>query len=429
VTARRSAGLPGPVAELARRAADAVDPERVVALARGLVRVRSVYDEAAGTTEAEAARYVAEQLASAGFAPVVEEAAPGRPNVICDFAGTSFDPARHRTLMLEGHTDVVTEGDPAAWSVPPFEGRIEPGPSGEVVTGVLHGRGSADMKAGVAAAIAAVEAVRRVAPDLPGRIRLGIVADEEGMMLGIKSFIANGWADEVSGAIVCEPEENEICLFQKGAMRFHVRAHGVMSHGAMPYAGVNPIRGLADLVVALRDLERREQERLGEHEFLGLPWITPTILMAPAKGEAQLNVMPDEAYLALDVRTVPGQDHDALEEEIRSVARGLEAATPRLRFAVERFESRPWTSTDPHDPLVAAVEAVYEPVLGTPPRYGGVPGATDGTFLWAWKGVPIVTIGPGDRTIPHQVNEFVRLPDVVAAARLYAAASVAYLAS
>ncbi|HEX7040427.1 MAG TPA: M20/M25/M40 family metallo-hydrolase, partial [Trueperaceae bacterium] len=167
----------------------------------------------------------------------------------------------------------------------------------------------------------------------------------------------------------------------------------------------------------------------GEHEFLGLPWITPTILMAPAKGEAQLNVMPDEAYLALDVRTVPGQDHDALEEEIRSVARGLEAATPRLRFAVERFESRPWTSTDPHDPLVAAVEAVYEPVLGTPPRYGGVPGATDGTFLWAWKGVPIVTIGPGDRTIPHQVNEFVRLPDVVAAARLYAAASVAYLAS
>ena len=429
MTVRRPGSLPPEVAELARRAADAVDPERVVELAQGLVRIRSVYDQARGTTEAPAARYVAEQLAAAGFDPVVEEAAPGRPNVICDFAGTAFVPGRHRTLMLEGHTDVVTEGDPSVWTVPPFEGRIEPGPGGELATGVLHGRGSADMKAGVAAAIAAVEAVRAVAPDLPGRIRLGIVADEEGLMLGIKSFIQNGWADDVDGAIVCEPEENEICLFQKGAMRMHVRAFGVMSHGAMPYAGVNPIRGLADMVVALRELERREQERLGEHEFLGLPWITPTILQAPAKGEAQLNVMPDEAYMALDIRTVPGQDHAALEDQVQAIARELEARTPRLRFSVECFESRPWTATDPADPLVAAVEAVYEPVLGTPPRYGGVPGATDGTFLWAWKDIPVVTVGPGDRTIPHQVDEFVRLKDTVAAARLYAAAAVAYLAS
>jgi len=418
-----------PVAALARRAAAAVDPGRVVALAQGLVRVRSVYDEARGTTEAPAAEFVAAQLRAAGFEPVVEEAAPGRPNVICDFAGSRFDPDNHRTLMLEGHTDVVTEGDPAAWRVPPFEGRIDPGPDGSPHTGVLHGRGSADMKAGVAAAIAAVEAVRSVAPDLPGRIRLGIVADEEGMMLGIKSFIANGWADEVSGAIVCEPEENEICLFQKGAMRLHVTARGVMSHGAMPYAGVNPIRGLADLVVALRDLERREQERLGEHEFLGLPWITPTIVQAPAKGEAQLNVMPEEAYMALDVRTVPGQDHAELEAQMNALARELEARTPRLSFAIECFESRPWTATDPDDPLVAAVESVYPDTIGTPPRYGGVPGATDGTFLWALKGIPIVTVGPGDRTIPHQVDERVSLADTVAAARLYAAAAIAYLAS
>lgn len=429
MTGARAAGLPPAVAELARRAADAVDPARVVELAQGLVRVRSVYDEARGTTEEPAALYVAEQLRAAGFSPVVEEAAPRRPNVICDFAGSAFDPSKHRTLMLEGHTDVVTEGDPAAWRVPPFEGRIDLGPGGDPAKGVLHGRGSADMKAGVAAAIAAVEAVRAVAPDLPGRIRLGIVADEEGLMLGIKSFIRNGWADDVHGAIVCEPEENEICLFQKGAMRLHVRAHGVMSHGAMPYAGVNPIRGLADMVVGLRELERREQERLGEHRYLGLPWITPTILQAPARGEAQLNVMPDEAYMALDVRTVPGQDHDELEHQIDEIARAIEARTPRLRFEVECFESRPWTATDPADPLVAAVEAVYEPVLGTPPRYGGVPGATDGTFLWAWKGIPVVTIGPGDRTIPHQVDEFVRLEDTVAAARLYAAAAIAYLAS
>ncbi|HZJ08689.1 MAG TPA: M20/M25/M40 family metallo-hydrolase, partial [Trueperaceae bacterium] len=303
----------------------------------------------------------------------------------------------------------------------------DPGPGGDPATGVLHGRGSADMKAGVAAAMAALEAVRSVAPDLPGRIRLGIVADEEGMMLGIKSFIANGWADEVAGAIICEPEENELCLFQKGAMRLHVRVYGVMSHGAMPYTGVNPLRGLADFVVAVRDFERSEHKRLGEHEYLGLPWLTPTIIKAPARGEAQLNVMPDEAYLALDVRTVPGQDHEVIEAELNRIARDLEAGTPRLRFVIECFESRPWTATDPHDPLVAAIESVYAEVMGRAPRYGGVPGATDGTFLWALKDIPIVTVGPGDRTIPHQVDEFVRLKDAVAAARLYAAAAIAYL--
>ncbi|HET8985761.1 MAG TPA: M20/M25/M40 family metallo-hydrolase, partial [Trueperaceae bacterium] len=208
----------------------------------------------------------------------------------------------------------------------------------------------------------------------------------------------------------------------------HVRAFGVMSHGAMPYAGVSPLRGIADMVVALRDYEKREQERIGEHQYLGWPWITPTIIQAPAKGEAQHNVVPDEAYLALDIRTAPGQDHVTIEAEINRIARALEAATPRLRFEVECFESRPWTATDPSDPIVTAVEAVYPEVLGTEPRYGGVPGATDGTFLWALKGIPIVTIGPGDRTIPHQVNEFVRLEDVVKSARLYAAAAVVYLA-
>jgi succinyl-diaminopimelate desuccinylase len=202
-----------------------------------------------------------------------------------------------------------------------------------------------------------------------------------------------------------------------------------MSHGAMPYAGVNPVRGLADLVVALRDFERREQERLGEHQYLGLPWITPTVTCAPASGEAQLNVMPEAAYLALDIRTVPGQQHDQIEAELRRIAAQIEAGTKRLSISIDVFESRPWTETAADDPLVRAVEQVYPAVLGQAPRNGGVPGATDGTFLWAWRDIPVVTIGPGDRTIPHQVDEFVRLSDTIASARLYAAAAVTYLST
>jgi succinyl-diaminopimelate desuccinylase len=403
---------------LAQRAAEAVDPEKVVTLTRDLVKIRSVYEPAKGSTETVAAGHIATILADLGLEPITEEAAPGRPNVVCDWQGHSFDPARHKTLMFEGHTDVVTEGDPQRWQHPPFAAKID----GDK----LYGRGSADMKGGVAAAIAALCAVIEVAPSLPGRIRLGIVADEEGMMMGIKHFIAQGWADEVDGAIICEPEENEICLWQKGAMRLNVSFHGVMAHGAMPYAGKNPITALANFTQRLQELERSEQARLGNHPYLGLPWITPTIVKAPPSGEAQHNVMPESAYLALDIRTVPGQRHEALIAALQTAASEVEKQH-HLTIEIDCFESRPWTETPKDDPVVSAVEDAYPLVLGESPRYGGVPGATDGTFLHASAGVPIVTIGPGDRTIPHQLNEFVRIPELIKSAKLYAASAILYL--
>ena len=410
---------------LAAAAADAVDPDQVLRLARDLVRIRSVWDEATGADEEEAAGFVARTLRDLGLPVHVEEVAPGRPNVIADWHGRGFVAGRDRTLMLEGHTDVVTEGDPASWTRDPYGAELEADPEGGTR---LYGRGSADMKGGVAAAIAALAAVQRAAPDLPGRVRMGIVVDEEGMMTGIKHFIAQGWADDVDGAIVCEPEELELCLHQKGAMRVHVHVHGVMAHGAMPYAGVNPIVALTRFLTAVDAFQAEEQERLGVHPYLGLPWLTPTIVRAPVRGEAQLNVMPDGAYAALDVRTVPGQDHDALYARLVREAARVAADLPRSRIELDWFESRPWTETAPDDPLVRALESAYDDVLGRSARYGGVPGATDGTFLHA-AGVPIVTVGPGDRTIPHQVDEFVHVESLVAAARLYAAATVRYLAA
>jgi len=390
-----------------------------VQLAQRLVQIRSVYEPEQGNTEAEAAQYVVQVFRDLGLEPTLEDAAPNRPNVIADWQGSSFDPAKHKTLMFEGHTDVVTEGDAELWTHPPFVGHIE--------GGKLYGRGSADMKGGIAAAIGALAALKKVAPDLPGRIRMGIVADEEGMMLGIKHFIEQGWADEVSGAIICEPEENELCLFQKGALRVAVTFTGMMSHGAMPYAGVNPIKAMSKFIEKVGGLETREQTRLGEHEHLGLPWFTPTIARAPAEGEAQLNVMPEKAYLTLDIRTVPGQNHDEIVGELETFARNLEAATPNLSIEVNTFESRPWTETAQDDPLVTALESAYPLIFKEQARYGGVPGATDGTFLSAWANIPIVTVGPGDRTIPHQRDEFVRIDDMVASARLYAAAAIYFL--
>lgn len=405
---------------LARRAAEAVDGDWLISLAQELVRRRSVHEpDTPGSNEREVAEFVASTLRELGLQPVLEEAAPERPNVIADWCGSGFDRSRHKTLVFEGHTDVVTEGDASRWKYPPFGGVIE--------AGRLYGRGSADMKAGVAAAIAALKALKEAVPELSGRVRLGIVADEEGMMTGIKHFIEQGWAEGVNGAIICEPEENELCLVQKGALRVSVTVQGAMSHGAMPYAGVNPIVPLAEFVRQVKGLEHAEQERLGEHPYLGLPWFTPTIFRAPAKGEAQHNVMPETAYLALDIRTVPEQDHEVILKQLQDIAEAVAEEDERLTIKLDCFESRPATETPRDDPLVGALERAYPLILNEAPRYGGVPGATDGTFLAAWAKIPIVTVGPGLRTIPHQLDEYVETKDMVKAAKLYAAAAVFFL--
>jgi succinyl-diaminopimelate desuccinylase len=411
VTVRRS----GSRTEAAAGAAlAAVDDAYTLELAGRLVRIPSVYrpGDPRGN-EAEAAAYVAEELRRLDLVVRVEDAAPGRPNVIADLPGPRGGPL----LILEGHTDVVTEGDPAGWSVPPF--------GGEIRDGRLYGRGSADMKAGVAAAIGAVRALRDAGVRLGGTVRLAIVADEEGMMQGIKAFIRNGWAEGAGGAIVCEPEENAVCLVQKGAVRALARFRGRMAHGAMPKSGCNPIPAAAAFVGATGTLEARYVARHGRHPLLGEPSVTPTLLRAG--DAAQLNVMHADAVVGLDIRTVPGQDHAAIRDDLVQAAEASAAGTTGCTGAVEIIEERPWTETDPSSPIALAVAAACRRVQGRPPRVAGVPGATDGTFLHAWAHVPIVTIGPGDVTIPHRVDEYVRVAEIAEACRIYAAAACHFL--
>ncbi len=166
---------------------------------------------------------------SSGWHPVLSGAALGRPNVVATIVGGG---GAGPTLLFAGHTDVVTEGAAAEWSVDPF--------GGEIRDGRLYGRGAADMKSGVAAMIYAVRALELAGP-FPGTIKIAALADEEGMMIGVHDFVESGQAAGVDAAIVGEPEGGEICAVSKGAIRLRVDFHGRMAHGAMPQHGRNPI--------------------------------------------------------------------------------------------------------------------------------------------------------------------------------------------
>ena len=393
-----------------------IDTNELVALTRDLVRIPSVVRPGDPTaTEAAVASHVEGWMRSQGFDVEVQQVAPGRPNVL----GAIGEAAAGPTLLLEGHTDVVTEGDPSAWTHPPF--------AAELVDGKIYGRGAADMKSGLAAAMIAAAAIKRSGAPLAGRLVVGALVDEEGDMIGAKHLCATPIGRALSAAIVCEPEDNELCLEQRGVVWARVTARGRMAHGAMPEAGANPIAALAALVADAPRVQRRLRALCTRSRYLKPPTVTPTVVMAPVAGVPQSNVIPATAQATLDVRLTPGPDADAVAKEIDEACRRAADACPGVSVEWAPINGfRMATKVERSEPLVRAMVSAVRRATGRAARWGGVPGSTDGTILRTQLGIPIVTCGPGHRLIPHQVDEYVEVADLVDAARIYVAAALAY---
>jgi succinyl-diaminopimelate desuccinylase len=408
-----------------------IDPDEVIRLTSDLVKINSVWDPAAGTSEQEAAQYVFDWTRKQGLDAQMDQVAPTRPNVIVTL---DLGPGE-RTLMFEGHTDVVTPGDTAAWNYDPF--------GAQIVDGRMYGRGTNDTKGNLAAMLIAMAALKKSGLELAGTIIGGVLCDEEDQMLGVQDFIGRGHADRVTGAIICEPEDGLICVTQKGALRARFTITGKMSHGAMPLAGLNTAPAVARIITSLHGMERAAVASPGRDEFLGWPSFTPTVIQAPAGGAPQLNVMPAESQILVDIRTIPGQSHPEMIRSLKQLAVDIEHQVQRdyeaydkllevkrsheFRVKVEILTDRPCTLTERSDPVVQAACWATRRLTQQEPQYAGVPGATDGTFLWALKNIPIVTMGAGDREVPHQKDEWVDLDQLVETARIYALAALHYL--
>ncbi|HUM14618.1 MAG TPA: M20 family metallopeptidase [Candidatus Nitrosotalea sp.] len=397
-----------------------IDADEVVELTRALVRIPSVYRPNDPTgTEAQVAAFVESWLRREGFAVEVQPVAPGRPNVI-GWLGEKR--AGSRSLLLEGHTDVVTEGDPGEWSHPPF--------GADLVEGRIYGRGTADMKSGLAAAMVAAAAFRRAGVTLRGKLVVGALVDEEDGMIGVRHLCTTPVGRELDAAIICEPEQNELCLEQRGVVWARFRVRGKMAHGAMPEAGVNPIAGLGRLLAAAPGLERRLRRACERSRYLRPPTVTPTIVQGPPPrvGVPQSNVIPAVAETTFDIRLTPGIGADGIRAELETICRDVAEAQPGLKVEWEPVNAfRLATKVERSEALVQAMIRGVKQATRRAARYGGVPGSTDGTILRMELGIPIVTCGPGDRLIPHQVDEFVSADQVVEAANIYAASALNYL--
>ena len=408
-----------------------IDPDELITLTADLVRINSVWDPVAGTNEQAVSEMIASWARSQGFDVQVDPVAPNRPNII--ISGPTA--AQKRTLMFEGHTDVVTPGDVSAWKYEPF--------GAEIVSRRMYGRGTNDTKGNLAAMLIAMKAIKTSAVELCGSVIGGVLCDEEDRMLGVRDFIKRGHADKITAAVICEPQDGMICTSQKGAIRASYLITGRMSHGAMPLSGLNCAPAIARLIDGLHRLEKNAATTVGCDQYLGWPSFTPTVIQAPAAGASQLNVMPRAAKVLVDIRTTPRQSHQKIIKDLETLALNIAQNVREhyreldgllhfqrdrdLAVQVDILTDRPCTLTDPTEPIVKAADWASRSITGKTPVYAGVPGATDGTFLWAVKNIPIVTMGAGARQVPHQIDEWVDLDQLIETARVYALTALHYL--
>lgn len=375
-----------------------VDPALITDLLEALVRIPSVNPDLVpgAPGEGEVARYLAAACARLGMRVSVEDAAPGRPNVIAVLPGA--DPARGRSLMLNGHMDTVgTAGMEAPFAPERREGR-------------LYGRGASDMKGSLAAMVGAVAAVLASGRVLLGDVILTFVADEEYLSIGTAAVARTLRAD---AAIVTEPTALDICVAHKGFLWATVRTEGRAAHGSDYRAGVDAILHMGRVLAALERLDRDVLPRR-THPLLGRPSVHASVI----EGGEGLSTYPPSCRLALERRTLPEEHEEDVRAELQTLLDALGRDDPRFRASLEVTGMRPGLEADRRAGIVEVLSHVCADVRGSAPAYVGAAFWCDAALL-AQAGIPTVIFGPSGAGWHAQV-EYADLPSVVTCARILA---------
>lgn len=389
--------------DAADAAARAVDPDQVLAFARALIAAPS---ENPGGTEDAAAAVASDILSELEATPRTIRSHEGRPSVVASL-GNGPRPA----LAWNGHLDVVPAGDPSTWSHDPW--------AGDVDDGRLIGRGAADMKGPIAAALAAAAAVGRAGLELAGTLTFHLAADEElAGIHGTRVLWEQGLLDQ-DACVVGEPSDLSIGLAERGGAWITATARGKAAHGSQPHLGVNAITSMARLLLRLPEVLPDR-----EHPLVGRPSVNAALI---AGGSAP-NVVPDRCEVDIDRRIVPGETDPAeVLAPFDRLGADIRSEHPEVDLT---FQLREWTDAAeaPKDSAIAAVaRAAVAAERGTPPADVGFTGITDARFYINQADIPTVILGPGSLSVAHTADEWIAVDDLVAAARIYARMFVTFL--
>ena len=364
-----------------------------IALARALIQIDSrnptLVPDSAG--EGECARALASVLDDWGFAVELSETPPGRPNVVA-----RLGPADTPALMLNGHLDVVG-----------VDGMTHEPFAAEVRSNRIYGRGSADMKGGLAAICAA--ALEGVGSGAMRQILVTAVVDEEYESLGMRALLASGVSADA--AIITEPTRLAICPAHRGFAWFDVSLRGRAAHGSRYDIGVDAITHAGLLLAELEQLERTRDSG-PHHPLLG----RGSLHASKIHGGVGMSTYPEACDLAIERRTLPGESTEKAMAEIVDACARVKARHANFDAKVTLTTAQLPSEVPPDAPIVRRLRRALERE-NVPVRIEGFSAWTDAALLNE-AGIPAICFGPGDISMAHAAEEFVPVEEIGMATRV-----------
>jgi succinyl-diaminopimelate desuccinylase len=412
----------------------------IVKLVQDLIRYKTVNPP--GDTS-EIAGFMKDYLSERGLNVKLYESEKGKVSVVATLKGRG-----KMRFIWDGHVDVVPV-TPEAWTVDPWEGKI--------VDSRIIGRGAADMKGNIGAAMMAATILAEKDVKLGGDLVLALVPDEEtGGYLGTGYLLDNGVL-EGDACIVGEYSPfNTLCVAEKGILWLKVKASGIPAHASAKFLGVNAIDMLNRFLLELYKIEEVDRKLpkevneiidaikpvLKQLESLGFPrdvldnlYKRLSVSVGLISGGEKVNIVPSKAEADVDIRILPGMDYELIKEEIDQIRKNynktLEKMHPNLKAAgIEGITIVEALRFDPSYqkldvPLVSLIKNVIKRVSGGEPLLFMHTGGTDARFFRA-KGISSICYGAGSETA-HGNNEYVPIDSLVEVTKIYALATMDFL--
>ncbi|WP_255298385.1 peptidase [Brevibacillus dissolubilis] len=331
------------------------------------------------------------------------------PNVVGVWKGQGGG----RSLILNGHVDVVPEGDRKQWDADPF--------SGEIIDGKLYGRGATDMKGGNLTSLVAIQTLQALGLRLKGDVIYQSVVEEESGGAGTLSTILRGY--KADAALVPEPTNLKIFPKQQGSMWFRLWVKGKSAHGGTRYEGISAIEKSMTVIKAVARLEQERNDRITDPLYAKLPIPIP-INIGSIEGGKWPSSVADLVKLEGRMGVAPGEEMEEAKQEMADALARLAEEDPWFAehpVELEWYGAR-WVpgAVEEDHPLMGILQETFQRVTGEQPVIEASPWGTDGGLLTKLADTPAIVIGPGVTAVAHYPNEYIVLDDIFRCAEIFA---------